>query len=334
MLYPYRPSSVKNQQRWNFGVLCPPAYCEQEAGSESSLMEAQCLLQANASARLTVKVRFLQIVERVLGRFASGAGGRADRTGGLEFVDCLEIEGREYQSWQEAVERAVTLEDLDMAVLASSAKDFSFPSGESLEELRDNQGTMVGAIIRRWETLTGSVQLGAEDCGKNAIRLTVRVDNRSEFDASAASQRFGRDAALPHSLISAHMVLGVEGGEFFSLLDPPAGYEEAAAHCGQAGVWPVLAGENASMMLASPIILYDYPKIAPESAGNLFDGTEIDEILSLRILTLTEEEKAEIRRGDDRARDLLERTENIPEAQFLKLHGVVREMTALKEGSQ
>jgi len=65
-------------------------------------------------------------------------------------------------------------------------------------------------------------------------------------------------------------------------------------------------------MLCSPIILYDYPQVAPESAGDLFDSTEIDEILSLRILTLTDDEKAEIREGDDRARGILERTESLP----------------------
>lgn len=127
------------------------------------------------------------------------------------------------------------------------------------------------------------------------------------------------------------MVLGLEHGEFISLLDPPEVYEDAAGQCRNLGVWPVLAGSGASTILVSPIILYDYPKIAPESAGNLFDGTEIDEILSLRILTLTDEEKAEIRRSDDRARALLERTETIPDERFMKLHGALRDMTVPRE---
>jgi hydrogenase maturation protease len=77
-------------------------------------------------------------------------------------------------------------------------------------------------------------------------------------------------------------------------------------------------------MLSSPIILYDYPQIAPESAGDLFDGTEIDEILTLRILTLTDEEKREMRGVDERARRLLERTETLPPEQMMKLHGAMR----------
>ena len=77
-------------------------------------------------------------------------------------------------------------------------------------------------------------------------------------------------------------------------------------------------------MLSSPIILYDYPQIAPESAGALFDGTEIDEILTLRIMTLTDEEKVEMRHGDEHARQILERTELMPPEQLMKMHGALR----------
>ena len=66
-----------------------------------------------------------------------------------------------------------------------------------------------------------------------------------------------------------------------------------------------------------------HPQIAPESAGDLFDGTEIDEILSLRIMTLTDKEKQEIRNSDERARQILERTETMPAEQFMKLHGAM-----------
>ena len=99
-----------------------------------------------------------------------------------------------------------------------------------------------------------------------------------------------------------------------------------AAECNNIGTWPVLVGDEGERdtMLSSPIILYDYPQIAPESPGSLFDGTEIDEILSLRILTLTDEEKQEMRQSDERAREMLERTENMPPEQFMKLHGALR----------
>ncbi len=127
-----------------------------------------------------------------------------------------------------------------------------------------------------------------------------------------------------------------EGGEFVSLLDPPEAFKAAAAGCQNAGTRPVLAGEagRRDLVLSAPIILYDYPQVAPESAGDLFDGTEIDEILALRILTMTEEEKREVRDGDDRASRILERTETLPPEHFQKLHGALRGLRESPEGRQ
>jgi hypothetical protein len=119
-------------------------------------------------------------------------------------------------------------------------------------------------------------------------------------------------------MLSAHVVLTARGGGFLSSIDP------ASASCLNDGLYPVLLAEDC--MLAAPIILYDYPKVAPESAGDLFDATEIDEILTLRILALTEEEKDEIRRGDARGRELLERTEALTPEQRMLLHGAIREL--------
>jgi hydrogenase maturation protease len=135
-----------------------------------------------------------------------------------------------------------------------------------------------------------------------------------------------RETALAHSLVSAHTILGINQGEFISLLEPPDEFRGAVAGCRNEGTWPVLVGEVGAKdtMLSSPIILYDYPAIAPESPGELFDSTEIDEILTLRVLTMTEEEKEEARRTDERARRLLDRAESLGPEQFAKLHGVLR----------
>lgn len=111
-----------------------------------------------------------------------------------------------------------------------------------------------------------------------------------------------RDEALPQSLVSAHILLGITDGEFVSLLDPPLEFSDSVATCKNTGVFPVLAGEEPGrdILFCSPIILYDYPKIAPESEGDFFDGTEMDEMLTLRVLTLSDAEKDEIRNGDPR----------------------------------
>jgi hydrogenase maturation protease len=329
MLYPYRPSSVKNQQRWNFGVLCPRSYCELNQGSEAWMMQTECVVKAGPSTRLTVKIRFLQIVRRSVGKLCT-PGHEEPEGVQPEFdpVDHLEVCGRVFQPWQEAVEREHAFIALDPAALTLlPTLPVTFPAGKQFEYLRDEQERAVGVLVREWETLIASVQFGSE-CHNGVVKVTVRLCNLTPFDLVETTDR---EDALPLSLVSAHTVLGVDQGEFLSLLDPPEGFEELSSQCSNIGTWPVLVGEQAETVLSSPIILYDHPQIAPESAGNLFDSTEIDEILSLRILTLTDDEKREMRQSDERARQILERTESMPEEQFMKLHGVLRGLIPLKE---
>jgi len=332
MLYPYRPSSVKNQQRWNFGVLYPPHYCEQEIGSDRCSMQTECLLRVRPSMRLTVKVRFLQIIQRSIGRLQTPVMElAADVEPPIEHVDRLEVAGRVYQPWQEVIEREVAYESLDLQALNLPSMSFSIPAGRTLEYLRDEQGSAVGIIARSWNSLKGSIEIRSESCRDGVVKIRVVVDNLTPGQLQARGGAGGREAVLLDSLVSAHTILGAENGEFISLLEPAASFEDLPAQCVNIGTWPVLAGDDATGLLSSPIILYDYPQIAPESAGNLFDSTEIDEILSLRILTLTDAEKREMRQSDDRTRSILERTENMPEEQFMKLHGVLRGLTPVAE---
>lgn len=331
MLYPYRPSSVKNQQRWNFGVLCPPSYCEQQHGTERDTMQTEVLVGGDAGARLTVKVGFLQIIRRSIGKLRVPVSTLpSDVEPLVDYVDRLEAAGRVYQPWQEAVEREIACGELQWTnELAPISIPFDFAAHQGIEPVRD-ESDVIGVIKREWEHLSGSIDIRAQRLGDDVFKVRVSIRNGSQFAASAGGSR---DDAMLFSLVSAHTILGVEDGEFLSLLEPPAEFEMLAAGCENIGTWPVLVGEQGSRqgMLSSPIILYDYPQIAPESAGSLFDGTEIDEILSLRIMTLTDEEKREIRQSDDRAREILDRTENLPEEQFMKLHGVLRGLRSVEE---
>ncbi len=188
-------------------------------------------------------------------------------------------------------------------------------------------------MLRTQEAIDGAIYVAMHPVTEGVYRLVIRVKNVTPLcDADHTS----REDALLRSLVSAHLLLGVQGGEFVSLLDPPEALREIAAECRNVGAFPVLVGEEGQRdtMLSSPIILYDYPQIAPESVGDLFDGTEIDEILSLRIMTMTDEEKLEMRQSDERARQMLERTETLPAEQLMKLHGVLRGLRPLKEDSQ
>jgi hypothetical protein len=83
-------------------------------------------------------------------------------------------------------------------------------------------------------------------------------------------------------------------------------------------------------MLAAPIILPDYPEVAAESPGELYDGTEIDEILTLRTLALSDEEKAAARATDARAAALIDRVEAMDAPTMEQLHGTIRAMTGLR----
>jgi hypothetical protein len=97
----------------------------------------------------------------------------------------------------------------------------------------------------------------------------------------------------------------------------------------------VLAGEpgQTDVVLASPIILYDYPEVAEQSAGELFDSTEIDEILTLRVMTLTDEEKAAARATDPRAAAIIDRCDEMSPTSMQALHGILRDPHAGMEGT-
>lgn len=332
MLYPYRPTSVKNQQRWNFGVACPSSYCKQQRGTERDTMQTELLVRGESGTRLRVKIRFLQIIRRSIGKLRVPASAvPVDTKSVFDNVERLEVDGHVYQPWQEAVEREIACDQSPLATFVTpSFLSFDFPAQHQVETIRSASGEAVGVIVRNSEHLSGSIGVSAEWLLDDVFKLRVSVCNGTAFEATS---EVSREDAVLFSLVSVHTILGVEDGEFLSLLDPPAEFEALAAECKNIGTWPVLVGEPDSRqaMLSSPIILYDYPQIAPESAGSLFDGTEIDEILSLRIMTLTDDEKREIRQSDDRAREILDRTENLPEEQFRKLHGALRGLRPVKE---
>ncbi len=140
-----------------------------------------------------------------------------------------------------------------------------------------------------------------------------------------------REDALPSALVAAHTIISVSGGEFISMTDPPIWAQPAVAECQNAGGWPVLAdpGGGRQVVLSSPIILYDHPELAAESPGELYDGTEIDEILTLRTLALSDAEKLEARATDPRAAALLDRVESMDAQTMARLHGTIRPPRAL-----
>ncbi len=333
MLYPYRPSAVKNQQRFNFGVVYPRAYSDAQGGTDACTMQTQCLVVGNEKMRCLVRVRFLRMVDRSIAKVLTPVSELSSLASEkIETVDRLELNGKVYQPWLEAVEEEIQATEFDLSALVSQPMQWPFrlSATHDKEAIRDEGGVIAGVIERRKARVQGTVEFAAERLADGIFKLTVRIENMSTTDGDGAIRR---DDALARSLVSAHTILEISDGEFISLIDPPEAFRGFAQACQNVGTWPVLVGEEGQRdtLLSSPIILYDYPQIAPESPGDLFDGAEIDEILMLRIMTLTEDEKREMRQSDDRARQILERTESLPDEQFMKLHGALRGLRTARE---
>ncbi|MFD3523203.1 hypothetical protein [Streptomyces sp. NPDC058653] len=317
LLYPYRASSHKNRSRWQFGVLGPP---DAAPGSfaEDPGMETQCLLTvpdeaSAAGAEVTVRLRFLQLQVREVQRL--------DEDGGHTPVAALDVAGVPVLSWDEAVECELDLGAVPLKGDGGSTEEaHTVAGGEEAEPLTDAHGVAVGRVVRRREPLTARVRTRTtRDDG--FLRLSVSVENEHPGTAT------DKDAAIRASLIGAHLLLQAHGAEFVSLREPPDGAAPAAARCRQRRCWPVLAGAKGSTdtVLGAPIILYDHPEIAEQSPGALFDSTEIDEILTLRVMTMTEGEKAEARATDPRAREIIDRCDTMSASDLQRLHGLLRD---------
>jgi hypothetical protein len=320
LLYPYRATSGKNQLRWQFGVLGPRGAAEARIGEDSRL-EMQALLRDPVP--LSIHVRFLQLQRR-----------RTERVEGESLVDTFElrVDGEQWFAWDEAIE----VEQSHLFERAEETWTVVAGAGEEIEELRSNtSGEVAGRLVRKRWRIEAECSARLEPVG-GLYRLTVAINNVTNADEP------GPDAALRHSLIGTHLL--IEGAGFVSVIDPPEDARAAAEACSQHRCWPVLAGEpgedaqksgggddppepsrTSSFVLGSPIILYDYPEIAQQSAGSLFDSTEIDEILTLRVLTMTEQEKAEARATDPKAAALIERCEQMTPEELQRLHGVLRD---------
>lgn len=310
LLYPYRASSHKNRSRWQFGVLGPPRATAASFGEEPG-MEMQCLLAPqDGPAAVTVHLRFLQLQVREV---------RSTGEDGAEVsVDRLTVDGESVMSWDEAVEREVVLAALPLDEPADSVHEVA--GGEDSEPVTDARGAVVGRIVRRRLPLRVRIRVRAV-MDDGYVRLTVSVTNEHPEPADT------KDAAIRASLIGAHLLLSAHDAGFVSLLEPPAEAAAAAGRCRQRRCWPVLAGPKGATdtLLGAPIILYDYPEVAEQSPGALFDSTEIDEILTLRVMTMTEEEKAEARATDPRAREIIDRCDGMSPADLQQLHGLLRD---------
>jgi hypothetical protein len=313
ILFPYTASAKKNRIRWQFGVVVPEEYAAQGTG-EPAEAQTEILLEIRDEARVTVLVRFLQVETRWVQAFSGAA---------FETVESLEVDGRRHVTFDEGVEREVELR-FDPAD-SSAAAPIAFSAEERVETLRDAGDAIRGRIVRRRWPLHGAVTVECEAVPSQPSlrRLRVRVANRSTVVPGE------RSSALRTALVSTHALLHAENGDFLSVLDPPGDAAVETASLRNRHTWPVLVGDSTAdphrspLVLSSPIILYDFPAVAPQSEGDTFDATEIDELMMLSVRSLSDDEREEARATDPRARAIVERAERFGSKELTDLHGIL-----------
>ncbi|OBG64183.1 hypothetical protein A9X05_02965 [Mycobacterium sp. E3298] len=301
LLYPYRGTSTKNQSRWQFGVLGPPGAADAGLGEDDSLA-AQFLV--DGAGELNLVVRFLQLQHR-----------RAEREvahGEYQPVDELTTPGGAWLTWDEAVEceRSFGPVALDGQTWTLSV---TADAGTDVETLDG------GRLVRQRREVRGVLTVASEADG-GLCRVSVRVRN---VGAAAVD----KNDAIARSMIGTHLIAELGRGQFVSLLEPPPAAVDAVSRCVQHRCFPVLSGPPGAhdSLLISPIILYDHPEVAEQSDTALYDCTEIDEILTLRVMTMTDEEKAQARATDPRAARIIDQCEAMSPEAMARLHGVLRD---------
>lgn len=305
LLYPYRATSAKNQSRWQFGVL-GPTEAEDRGIGENDTLSAEVLVQAGSSTTLSVVVRFLQLQHRAVERQTVD-----DR---FEPVAELVAGDRSWLAWDEAVECEVAFGPFTVAEIQEPLQlPIAIPASTDIEAVEG------GRLVRTRRDLRAELTLSTESA-EGFTRVGVAVRNLGPPPAE-------KEETIATSLIGTHVLIEVQSGEFISLLDPPAEASDTAAECRHHRCFPVLAGppHTHDLMLISPIILYDHPEIAEQSRGALYDSTEIDEILTLRIMTMTDDEKANARATDPLAAQIIDRCDAMSAEALLDLHGVLRD---------
>jgi hypothetical protein len=303
LLYPYRGTSSKNQSRWQWGVLGPPGAAGAGFGEEN-MLSAQVL--TDGAEAITVTVRFLHLQHRQAERDVGG--GRFER------VDELPGPSGSWLTWDEAVECEMSFGPFTL--------DESFPRQTlplAASPASDIEPVGGGRLVRDRRQVCGELSISVEPDGP-FTRISMRVSN---VGAAAAD----KSDAVARSLIGTHVIAEAVGGQFVSLLEPPPQAVDAVSRCSQHRCFPVLAGPPgvADLLLISPIILYDHPEIAEQSQGALYDATEIDELLTLRVMTMTDEEKAQARATDPRAAQIIDRCDAMPPEDIARMHGVLRD---------
>ncbi|TFE67522.1 hypothetical protein [Methylacidiphilum caldifontis] len=313
ILWPYHPKALKNNPstRFQFGVLMPKSN-EHSLHYETSSTFSYLFFIAPHTSTLEIWLRFLQLQKRIV---------EEKRDGDYLPVEKLFFSNKWFVSWDEAIEHELF---------------YSF----SLEQLKNNQEIFLevpgktqiedypfGRILRQTETLKAHIKLNCTE--KESITVfSIQLENTNQ--SRNASEAYSRELLLKRAFLSTHFIFKLQPGQFISQQDPPP-FLQPLIHSFnfQGGLWPILLSNN--LVIASPIIIEDYPQIAPESQGDDFDSTEIEELLALSTLGLSTEEKELAEATDPKVQQIFKRWNESQLDSLVRLHGVIRKMRRIPE---
>ena len=241
-LYPFKTALAPGRPQFPFGRVYPEAYSAFQNGSEPCLVQAECLAQARCEeAAVEARVRFLHLTAREAGE----------------------------PSWRQAVEREAGAGWIALQGEEARRVKFYFPASRDIEGMRQ-------------ERVEGTIGMTVHRLGDGIFKISVCVRNHTAMTPSDVKDTA---AVMRRLFASTHIVLRGRDAEFVSQMEPPARLRTTAESMRNIGLWPALIGDERKaereLMLASPVVLQDYPQLAADDEQPQFDSISAELSLTL-----------------------------------------------------
>ena len=316
-LYPYHRSAVKNQKPIPFGVVFPEQYNSHNPHAHST-MQTQCIVTGNSHILFNLSIRFLHLIKvELLER---------DQASHFRPANDLNVNGESYQAGWQTFERIINARDVEINQLIENQKTIilDLDKMEECSDINNEKKEIVAKEIKSVSEINGTITIDATpvENRSDAFRTTINITNTTPVTNPGT---VSRDEMLGHSLLSTHIIINAVNGQFISHQNPNEQWKASIESCKNLNTWPILIDESDTTLLSSPIILYDYPQIHPQSATDLFDSTEIEEALLLHVAVLSDEEKERIAASDEKLRTMLNKVKSVTPAALINLHSGLKE---------
>ena len=316
-LYPYYRSAVKNQKPIPFGVVFPKQYNEHNEHAHS-IMQTECIVQEN-DALINIQVRFLHLITIKI--FEAENKNKES----FQPVYSLNVNNKYYQYGWQTIERKIDAGALLISdLIEEKTIRFHFDKSEEEEIIDDEHNNIAGKKINFLSAINGTIIIHAvllKDL-QNSFKITVQILNNTPIENANS---LTRDDILTQSFLSTHTILNAKNGKFISHQDPDEQYKQVIDKCENPHCYPILIDVDDTILLSSPIALYDHPQINPLSSGDLFDSTEIEEALLLHVGMLSEDEQNRIGQTDEKLKAMLNKVNNLTPQELINFHSYLKQ---------